>query len=750
MTINAKLILDGSNSNIQDLEMGIFSLDDECRGSDLPKLNSQNNAYIYHFPVYGTEYEKLIIKFYDHATAQEIVYFNCNPATIEFIKNGTIKDDFCLNTKFTVSFVPTGNLNITNGQANVYVNNSTTPAAMKASTEMLNGKFDYGQTFTFKVADGYKIKNAEADNHSGSISDDRTEFSFELYNEDVSVSYELSERGYDLTTGTSEHGTLKFSVDGNEVTEAYEGDEVIVTVNAATGWQASGVTAEVSTTWENATARRQTGSTSSIPFASITPTKVDGTTNQWSFTMPPAAVKVSATYSQLVLTVTADNTSVTYGAAKPSFTVSYSGFLDGDDATCLGGTLSFDCDYTRGASAGSTFTITPKGLTSDKYDITFVSGTLTVNPASMSVSAKGWSGEYDGQGHSITVTVTKPSGATVKYRAGTSGTYSKTNPSFTDVGTYTVYYKVTKANYTTKSGNKKVIITPADVKYDGGTITMDEKGYHVSFSETPETKGGPEDSSSADPLPISGHVDDLDYSRKLGAPKADDGGEGQGEVKGDVTIGGKEANLFTVCLPFALPTGKDKSDDVTYYTLSSISGTTLDFTAVEDKDIAAFTPYLIAVTGDSGFTLSCTDESFDTDEKILATTVQTEAGDFTFTGTLTGLSNGDAIKAAGEGNVTYILQKGSKWGKVKNDTEEHRKAYVPPFRAFVTGPDVVVAEARTLVSSFGETVGIDRIRTTDSDGTERWYDLNGRRIEKPHRKGLYIRNGKVTTTNFTN
>ena len=97
--------------------------------------------------------------------------------------------------------------------------------------------------------------------------------------------------------------------------------------------------------------------------------------------------------------------------------------------------------------------------------------------------------------------------------------------------------------------------------------------------------------------------------------------------------------------------------------------------------------------------------------------------------------------------MTYILQKGSQWGKVKDDTEEHRKAYIPPFRAFVTGPDVVVAEARTLVSSFGETVGIDRIRTTDSDGTERWYDLNGRRIEKPHRKGLYIRNGKVTTTN---
>jgi hypothetical protein len=47
-------------------------------------------------------------------------------------------------------------------------------------------------------------------------------------------------------------------------------------------------------------------------------------------------------------------------------------------------------------------------------------------------------------------------------------------------------------------------------------------------------------------------------------------------------------------------------------------------------------------------------------------------------------------------------------------------------------------------------VGIDSIRTIDGDGTERWYDLNGRRIDKPTRKGIYIRNGKMTTTNYTN
>ena len=33
-------------------------------------------------------------------------------------------------------------------------------------------------------------------------------------------------------------------------------------------------------------------------------------------------------------------------------------------------------------------------------------------------------------------------------------------------------------------------------------------------------------------------------------------------------------------------------------------------------------------------------------------------------------------------------------------------------------------------------------RTTDADGTEQWYDLNGRPITKPATKGIYIHNGR--------
>ena len=37
--------------------------------------------------------------------------------------------------------------------------------------------------------------------------------------------------------------------------------------------------------------------------------------------------------------------------------------------------------------------------------------------------------------------------------------------------------------------------------------------------------------------------------------------------------------------------------------------------------------------------------------------------------------------------------------------------------------------------------GIEQLRTIDSDGTERVYDLSGRRVSE-HAKGVVIKNGK--------
>lgn len=93
------------------------------------------------------------------------------------------------------------------------------------------------------------------------------------------------------------------------------------------------------------------------------------------------------------LTVTAEDKSIIYGDTAPEYTVSYSGFRGTDTSTDLNGTLKFDCDCKQYDSQG-TYSITPKGLTSDNYEIEYVQGTLTVNPKPVVVTIDNKSSIY--------------------------------------------------------------------------------------------------------------------------------------------------------------------------------------------------------------------------------------------------------------------------------------------------------------------------------------------------------------------
>lgn len=93
--------------------------------------------------------------------------------------------------------------------------------------------------------------------------------------------------------------------------------------------------------------------------------------------------KESIFASEIALTVTANNKTVTYGDAKPSFTAAYSPTPTSGD---ISGTLAFECSYKKGDDAG-TYSVTPKGVTSDKYGIAFVAGVLTVDKKALTVTA---------------------------------------------------------------------------------------------------------------------------------------------------------------------------------------------------------------------------------------------------------------------------------------------------------------------------------------------------------------------------
>ena len=104
----------------------------------------------------------------------------------------------------------------------------------------------------------------------------------------------------------------------------------------------------------------------------------DGSTND---------VEITWSIGKKDLTVTANDHSITYGDAPTNNGVSYSGFVEGEDESDLGGTLAYAYSYSQYGDVGNAYTITPSGLTAANYDITFASGTLTVAKKSLTITA---------------------------------------------------------------------------------------------------------------------------------------------------------------------------------------------------------------------------------------------------------------------------------------------------------------------------------------------------------------------------
>ncbi len=79
------------------------------------------------------------------------------------------------------------------------------------------------------------------------------------------------------------------------------------------------------------------------------------------------------------LTITADDKTKVYdGDVYSPFTVNYSGFITGEDKTNLEGTLAFSGTATTATAVNTAYVITPEGLTSSNYAITFANGALDI------------------------------------------------------------------------------------------------------------------------------------------------------------------------------------------------------------------------------------------------------------------------------------------------------------------------------------------------------------------------------------
>jgi hypothetical protein len=102
---------------------------------------------------------------------------------------------------------------------------------------------------------------------------------------------------------------------------------------------------------------------------------------------------VSQTVNRAPLTITADSKAKVYGQSNPILTASISGFVAGDFGASFSGTLMLTTPATAASGVGA-YAITASGLNSTNYAITYVSGTLTVTRADLTVTADNKSKVY--------------------------------------------------------------------------------------------------------------------------------------------------------------------------------------------------------------------------------------------------------------------------------------------------------------------------------------------------------------------
>ena len=172
------------------------------------------------------------------------------------------------------------------------------------------------------------------------------------------------------------------------------------------------------------------------------------------------------TINKAPLTITAKPKTITYGDAPANDGVSYSGFVSGETSAILSGSLEYTYSYSQFGDAGS-YAITPSGLTSDNYAISFVAGTLTVEKKEVGIEWSTAPLTFTGSAQAPTATATgtvngDEIGVTVSGAQTDAGTgYTATASGL--AGDKAGNYKLPDVNTTTFSIGKAAAQSPAPV-----------------------------------------------------------------------------------------------------------------------------------------------------------------------------------------------------------------------------------------------------------------------------------------------
>ena len=257
----------------------------------------------------------------------------------------------------------------------------------------------------------------------------------------------------------------------------------------------------------------------------------DATSNQYSFTAQQgdSGNQYRAEFANFMGTVDSDPATLTvqypgldvapdpqtmsYGAAPPTFTAQYFGFLGTDSpANSLSGSLQCDTTpsvYSATPLTPGTYPITCTGLTSTNYQVEFDSGLLTVTPAPLTVTANPQTYTYGNPPPPVAASVGGLVGSDTFANLG--GTCASPATSTSPAGIYLGAIRcggITSPNYTVTyvPGDLTVLLAPLTVaanpksmSFGGAVPPFDATVYGLVGSDTFAGIGG----SCADPAASS-------------------------------------------------------------------------------------------------------------------------------------------------------------------------------------------------------------------------------------------------------
>jgi len=216
-----------------------------------------------------------------------------------------------------------------------------------------------------------------------------------------------------------------------------------------------------------------TTATAASPAGSYPITASGGTSSNYTFSYVNGTLSVG----KALLIITANNATMPYGGTFPALSISYSGFVNGDDASSLTTQPSLSLLAAATSPAG-TYTITPSGAVDPNYTIIYVNGTFTITPVPLTIKANNASMTYGGSVPALTATYTGFVNGDGASSLTTAPTLSTTASPISPVGTYT----------TSASG---AVDPNYIISYQTGTMTVGKANLTVTADNKSMPLGGP-------------------------------------------------------------------------------------------------------------------------------------------------------------------------------------------------------------------------------------------------------------------